>query len=106
MDVKSKEMFMTAKPDYGIDAPGVIRNLALCGVVIVICRLFTPMIKIGPLTIVGFVWTGVSLLFSASMMLLYSKVGKMRHRDRIIRMAALQGNETVLDVGTGRGLLL
>jgi len=97
---------MTAKPDYGIDAPGVIRNLALCGFAILICRLFTPVIKIWPLAITDFEWPGISILLTAVLMLLYSKVGKMRHRDRMVRMAGLKGDEAVLDVGTGRGLLL
>jgi hypothetical protein len=36
---------------------------SLCGIAIVICRLFTPVIKIETVTIVGFIWTGV-LFFS------------------------------------------
>jgi arsenite methyltransferase len=95
-----------AKIDYGIDAPGVVRNLALCGAALLVIRAFTATIRIGPVNIAGFEWTGVALLLTAGLMVLYSKVGKMRHRDRMIRMAALQGNEEVLDVGTGRGLLL
>jgi ubiquinone/menaquinone biosynthesis C-methylase UbiE len=39
-------------------------------------------------------------------MLLYSKVGKFSHRDRMLAKVAWTGTETVLDVGTGRGLLL
>jgi ubiquinone/menaquinone biosynthesis C-methylase UbiE len=95
-----------AKADYGIDAPGVVRNLALCGAALLIIRAFTATIRIGPVNVVKFEWTGIALLATAGMMLLYSKIGKMRHRDRMINMAALKGNERVLDVGTGRGLLL
>lgn len=95
-----------AKVNYGIDAPGVVRNLALCGTLLLIIRAFTATIRIGPVNIIKFEWTGISLLATAGMMLLYSKVGKMRHRNRMITMAALKGNERVLDVGTGRGLLL
>lgn len=95
-----------AKVDYGIDAPGVIRNLALCGLALVIIRIFTPVIVLGPVRLINFEWTGYWLLATAGLMLLYSKVGKMRHRDRMIRMAGLTGDENVLDVGTGRGLLL
>ena len=97
-----------AKADYGIDAPGVIRNLALCGIAVLAIAAFAPRFHIGStvLDLSGLVWTGGTLLVTAGLMLLYSKVGKMRHRDRIIRMAALKGNEEVLDVGTGRGLLL
>ncbi|NVO19220.1 MAG: class I SAM-dependent methyltransferase [Bacteroidetes bacterium] len=39
-------------------------------------------------------------------MLLYSLYGKLRHRDRILNMVNWKGNEMVLDIGTGRGLLV
>jgi ubiquinone/menaquinone biosynthesis C-methylase UbiE len=39
-------------------------------------------------------------------MLWSSKVGKLRARDRLIDSLALRGDESVLDVGCGRGLLL
>jgi ubiquinone/menaquinone biosynthesis C-methylase UbiE len=39
-------------------------------------------------------------------MILYAKVGKFRHRDRMLARVTWTGNETVLDVGTGRGLLM
>ena len=39
-------------------------------------------------------------------MLLYGTYGKFRHRDRMISMVDWKGNENVLDVGTGLGLLL
>jgi ubiquinone/menaquinone biosynthesis C-methylase UbiE len=40
------------------------------------------------------------------LMLLYAKWGKFRHRDRMLNMVPWRGDEQVLDVGTGRGLLL
>jgi ubiquinone/menaquinone biosynthesis C-methylase UbiE len=39
-------------------------------------------------------------------MLLYSLRGKFSHRDRILALHQWRGDEQVLDVGTGRGLLL
>ncbi len=39
-------------------------------------------------------------------MVLYAKVGKFRHRDRMLTSLGWRGDERVLDVGTGRGLLL
>jgi arsenite methyltransferase len=39
-------------------------------------------------------------------MIYTSKVAKLRERDRILDLAELQGDEVVLDVGCGRGLLL
>ena len=46
------------------------------------------------------------MLLSAALMFLYAKFGKFRHRDRMLDMIGWKGEETVLDVGTGRGLLL
>ena len=40
------------------------------------------------------------------LMLLYAKWGKFRHRDMMLNMLRWRGDERVLDVGTGRGLLL
>jgi ubiquinone/menaquinone biosynthesis C-methylase UbiE len=40
------------------------------------------------------------------LMLLYAKWGKFRHRDMMLNMVHWRGDERVLDVGTGRGLLL
>ena len=39
-------------------------------------------------------------------MLVYAKFGKFRHRDRMLKLHNWRGDEQVLDVGTGRGLLL
>ncbi|MBA3694424.1 MAG: class I SAM-dependent methyltransferase [Acidobacteria bacterium] len=39
-------------------------------------------------------------------MILYTQFGKFRHRDRMLAMINWRGDEQVLDVGTGRGLLM
>ena len=39
-------------------------------------------------------------------MIAYSKFGKFKHRDRILNLHKWTGNENVLDVGTGLGLLM
>lgn len=39
-------------------------------------------------------------------MLVYSMYGKRKHRDRILNKIDWKGDEAVLDVGTGRGLLM
>jgi SAM-dependent methyltransferase len=98
------------KPDYGIDAPNVIRNLLISSACGILLALFVPrQLHVGPVILelrymgwgVGF-WCGASGL----LMLLYAKVGKFAHRDRILALHAWRGDEQVLDVGTGRGLLL
>jgi cyclopropane fatty-acyl-phospholipid synthase-like methyltransferase len=90
-----------AKPkiDYGIDAPGVIVGLGLGGLAICIIQFFVAR------WVRGLYYWGGAWMLTALLMLVYAKVGKFRHRERILELAALRGGETVLDVGTGRGLL-
>jgi ubiquinone/menaquinone biosynthesis C-methylase UbiE len=51
-------------------------------------------------------WPAFFLLVEACLYLLYVKVGKFRHRDYMLAMHPWRGDEQVLDVGCGRGLLL
>ena len=102
-------MATTQRPDYGIDAPHVIRNLVLTGLaVIILCSIFRK-VTIGPVTLLlfpGLLWSGGWIIAGGVMMYLYSKIGKFRHRDRMLNQVNWTGNERALDVGTGRGLLL
>lgn len=97
-----------AKPDYGIDAPKVIRNLIGFGVIIFLVSFFFPVLKFGDNTIIikDFTITGSVMIVVGSFMLLYSKHGKFKHRDRILKLHEWKGNENVLDVGSGLGLLM
>jgi cyclopropane fatty-acyl-phospholipid synthase-like methyltransferase len=96
------------KINYGIDAPGVIRNLFIFSAIGFIVAVFFPVIDLGPVIINGssFFWMGVSCGLGGIWMLVYSMYGKMKHRDRILSKIEWKGNELVLDVGTGRGLLM
>jgi len=95
------------KIDYGIDAPHVIRNLIIFSVIGFLVPAFFPLIKIGSVTLdtSGFLWMGFMCGLMAVWMVIYSVYGKLKHRDRILNMIDWKGNEMVLDVGTGRGLL-
>src|SRR5256885_5868217 len=100
---------MPQKPDYGIDAPGVIRNLLVIGAALTISGILFPTIHFGNVTILwsrSASWPGASCLAGGFLMLLYAKWGKFRHRDLMLNMVTWRGSERVLDVGTGRGLLL
>ncbi|HEY4879678.1 MAG TPA: class I SAM-dependent methyltransferase [Candidatus Acidoferrales bacterium] len=102
-------MSNAAKADYGIDAPHVIRNLVLSGLALIILCLIFPKVTVGSVTFLlfpGLVWSGGWIIAGGVMMYLYSKVGKFRHRDRMLNQVKWTGTEQALDVGTGRGLLL
>lgn len=98
---------MPSKPDYGIDAPGVIRNLLLIGLALLAVSFFIGRVaKVGPRLRPTMIITGGILVAEGLAMLAYSKIGKFRHRDRMLAKIEWRGDERVLDVGTGRGALL
>jgi SAM-dependent methyltransferase len=108
------ESMVTVPPklDYGQDAPGVVRNLALGA----IAFLASGPIAYGwlqanhrgwaiALLIWGLLW-GTVMVLQVAAMLWGSRVGKLRERDRLLGELSWRGDERVLDVGCGRGLLL
>jgi arsenite methyltransferase len=101
---------MSEKPDYGIDAPNVLRNLFLFGVACLLMGFFGPRsLHFGQLVFLlrpMFVGTGTLLVLEGLLFLLYVKYGKFRHRDLMLSLHSWRGDEQVLDVGCGRGLLL
>jgi len=100
---------MAQGPNYGIDAPNVIRNLLIAAAVCVMLALAVRGVTIGPVRFEFFpslLYSAVFFAVPAVLMLIYAKAGKFRHRDRILDKVAWTGAEAVLDVGTGRGLLL
>lgn len=100
----------SAKPDYGIDAPAVLRNLFLFGgLCLVLGVVLPPVWRAGKVTFglrPMFLWTSFFLLVEGCLYLLYVKAGKFRHRDAMLSLYPWRGDEQVLDVGCGRGLLL
>ena len=99
----------STKPDYGIDAPAVMRNFFLAGLLCLILAIFAPRIlHIGPIDLNSrsFYWPAGFLIGEGFLFLLYVKYGKFRHRDFMLGLHTWRGDENVLDVGCGRGLLL
>ena len=98
--------------DYGIDAPPVVRNLLIAGVGaifagLVLNFLFASIQSLIASIFLGWgLFAGASMLITATLMIWSSKIGKLRLRERLIDSLRLQGSETVVDVGCGRGLLL
>jgi ubiquinone/menaquinone biosynthesis C-methylase UbiE len=89
------------RADYGVDAPGVIRNFSILGGGMMVSSHWLP----GALKPVA-LWWGLSWVLTSLAMVAYARVGKFRHRNRILGLASWRGDERVLDVGTGRGLLM
>jgi arsenite methyltransferase len=102
---------MQTKPDYGIDAPSVFRNLWIGAILcLALAPFLPPLVHIGKsfsmdvrtlLLVTGTICLAEALLFT-----LYVKYGKFKHRDFMLSMHTWRGDEQVLDVGCGRGLLL
>jgi SAM-dependent methyltransferase len=98
------------RPDYGIDAPPVILTMALVGAAgLAVAVLLVVLDVSGPVAATGMVTAlvvGVNCLLNAGVMLWYSKVHKLRARAHFLDLIPWRGDEQVLDVGCGRGLLL
>ena len=103
---------MPVKADYGLDAPSVVRNSAVIGVVCLIIGLFLCLKAVPVRPIAGGIFAlagfllGIAMLAAAGLMVWSSKYGKLLERELMIDTLELAGHEKVLDIGCGRGLLL
>lgn len=89
---------------YGLDAPPVVRNLALAALAFwLLFALSFP--DWSPLRISGMIWPALSFSLGAGAMLWSSHAGKLRRRERLLDKLVWHGDERVLDVGCGRGLM-
>lgn len=100
------------QPDYGLDAPKLVRRLAVRGgfliafaVVLYLANRNTSPGTAQALTAM-LVCIGVGFFITAGFMVWSSRVAKLKLRDRILDGFSWRGDETVLDVGCGRGLML
>jgi SAM-dependent methyltransferase len=98
------------KPDYGLDAPPVIAIqlgvAAVCLVAAVTVYLLGAPHPAGFPVFEVTAIVAINCLLIAGAMVYYSRVGKLHGRGRILDLVPWRGNETVLDVGCGRGLML
>jgi arsenite methyltransferase len=92
--------------DYGIDAPGVVRKLLAGGVAALAGAIIAAHFQLPePISEIAAI-AGAAWLAAAGLMLAYAKYGKFGQRDRMLAMVDWRGDESVLDIGTGHGLLL
>lgn len=100
------------KSNYGLDAPKIVSICLLSGVglLLAIIPIFYFMYRIFPVLgvlLIGILFLGAcSALFPAITILLGSYVFKFRERDWLLALLPIRGDEQILDVGCGRGLLL
>lgn len=85
--------------DYGIDAPTVVKKLALIGGGLIVVALVLPFLFFALVP-------GLFLVAAAALMAYGSKVRKLTLREEWIDSLNLKSDEDLLDVGCGRGLLL
>ena len=91
------------RADYGLDAPGVVRNMGMVGISLAVVATVPP---VGPGLKSAATWMSISFLLSAFAMIASSRFGKMKARDSLLDAVAVKPTDIVLDVGCGRGLLL
>jgi arsenite methyltransferase len=101
---------MRPKADFGIDAPSVVRNLAVCGVLCLFASGFSFHFYsfnniFRSLALIG-LFFGACLLVTSLLLILSSRFGKLILRERLLDSLQMKGDEYVLDVGCGRGLYL
>ena len=96
------------KPDYGLDAPKLLRNFAVRGGLLIA---FAIGLRIAngpssqPLFSILLV-AGLGFAATAGIMYWSSRVAKIEERDHMLDSLPWRGDEKVLDVGCGRGLML
>src|SRR5579871_678286 len=94
--------------DYGLDAPQDVRKLATRGLVLIVIGLVMGITNPGvhnPLIQISY-WAGGAFLFCAGVMVFSSRYSKPKLRDRMLDSLPWRGDEQVLDIGCGRGLML
>ncbi|NIJ07368.1 SAM-dependent methyltransferase [Sphingomonas vulcanisoli] len=99
---------MSARPAYGIDAPGVVRGLGLAAAVAIPLAIYAradsapDWLRLLRPSLTG---AGVGMGLMCLWMLLSSLLLKQRVAGALLDRAPWRGDERVLDVGCGRGLL-
>jgi ubiquinone/menaquinone biosynthesis C-methylase UbiE len=97
------------KVDYGFDAPGIMRNLLIFGGLIIAIGftigIFTDHV-IFTYCFFFLVFIGLILLILGLSMVAYGLKGKFNVRKMMLSKIHWKGDEMVLDIGAGTGLLM
>lgn len=97
------------RPDYGIDgSPFMFIKLIVAEIILFGTGGYLITFNSLIIKILASVLILSGLLFALFIVtfVIYETGGKLRYRDKLLSMVDWKGNEAVLDVGTGRGLLM
>lgn len=97
------------KANYGWDAPGIMLRLLAVGAVLVAMGVALMLLRPWAFSLAAggvLIAAGAVPLTLGLAMLQYSLAGKRRTRDAMLNLVTWFGDEMVLDVGTGAGLLM
>lgn len=99
------------RPNYGIDAPQLVRGFLIGGIVAAAIAI-TSALTVAAWSPWSWLVTGLSsiaaayLLGMGTLMIVWSRITKIQERETLLDRIEWRGDEDVLDVGCGRGLML
>ena len=108
----AKTVATPSKPDYGLDAPKVVRTMFTRAAMLILLAIAiwymnrTENPSGGLALFCVFFTIGLGLLGTGAWMVWSSRVGKLQVRDQMLDALPWRGDEKVLDVGCGRGLMM
>lgn len=97
------------KPKYGFDAPGIMVGMFLAGSALAFIAWILPSQVLGlKINFIAYLFSLLAVVATvlSFMMLIYGLFTKRRIRDYILDQVSWRGDEKILDIGTGRGLLM
>jgi len=107
-----RRVAMPARPDYGQDVPDTVNALALVGIAAQLggAGLWLALRgrdrRLAAILSLSMAGVGTLSLGGAGFLIWLSRVAKLRERCDLLNAIPWRGDERVLDVGCGRGLLL
>jgi SAM-dependent methyltransferase len=98
------------EPDYGFDAPWFVAKTFGVAAIAALASVGADVLRIGgeklPVAGSGLRFVALGSAAVGASLVAYAKRGKLNHRERVLGLVAWNGHERVLDIGTGRGLLM